>query len=207
MKALIISADNFEDSELLVPYYRLKEAGVEVTVASLSHGAIKGKHGYEVAIDKTLGEVIPDDYAILILPGGAAPALVRKEPKALEIARSFFARSKPVAAICHGPQILISAGLLQGRRATCYRSVADELKEAGALYEDREVVVDANLVTSRKPGRSPRVHARDHETARAVVCHSRRKRREKSYAAVQRNARLPSPAQEENASDRATSGR
>ena len=155
MKALIISADNFEDSELLVPYYRLKEAGVEVAVASLSRGAITGKHGYEVAVDKTLDEVNPDDYAILVLPGGKAPAAVRKEPKALEIARSFFTRSKPVAAICHGPQILISAGLLQGRRATCYKSVADELKEAGALYEDREVVVDANLVTSRQPADLP----------------------------------------------------
>ena len=150
MKALIISADNFEDSELLVPYYRLKEAGVEVTVASLSSGSIKGKHGYEVTVDKTLDEVNPDEYAILVLPGGAAPAAVRKEPKALEIAQSFFAHSKPVAAICHGPQILISAGLLQGRHATCYKSVADELKEAGALYEDREVVVDGNLVTSRQ---------------------------------------------------------
>ena len=155
MKALIISADNFEDSELLVPYYRLKESGVEVTVASLNRGNITGKHGYEVAVDKILHEVNPDDYAILILPGGAAPALVRKEPKAQDIARSFFARNKPVAAICHGPQILISAGLLQGRRATCYRSVADELKEAGALYEDREVVVDANLVTSRQPADLP----------------------------------------------------
>lgn len=151
MKALIISADNFEDSELLVPYYRLKEAGVEVTVVSLKHGAITGKQGYEVAMDKTFDEVNPDDYAILFLPGGKAPAVVRKEPKALEIARSFFAGSKPVAAICHGPQILISAGLLKGRRATCYLSVADELKEAGALYEDREVVVDGNLVTSRQP--------------------------------------------------------
>jgi protease I len=155
MKALIISADNFEDSELLVPYYRLQEAGIEVTVASLSRGAIKGKHGYEVAVTKSLDEINPDDYAILVLPGGAAPAAVRKAPKALEIARSFFARSKPVAAICHGPQTLISAGLLQGRRATCYRSVADELKGAGALYEDREVVVDANLVTSRQPADLP----------------------------------------------------
>jgi protease I len=155
MKALIISADNFEDSELLVPYYRLQEAGIDVTVASLSRGAIKGKHGYEVAVDKTLDEVNPDDYAILVLPGGKAPAVVRKEPKALEIARSFFARSKPVAAICHGPQILISAVLLRGRRATCYTSVADELKEAGALYENREVVVDANLVKSRQPADLP----------------------------------------------------
>jgi protease I len=155
MKALIISADNFEDSELLVPYYRLKEAGVEVTMASLSRGVIRGKHGYEVTVDKTLDEVKAEDYAILVLPGGAAPAVVRKEPKALEIAGSFFSLKKPVAAICHGPQILISADLLQGRRATCYKSVADELKGAGALYEDREVVVDGNLVTSRQPADLP----------------------------------------------------
>jgi protease I len=155
MKALILSADHFEDSELLVPYYRLKEEGVEVVVASLSRGIITGKHGYEVAVDKTLDEVNPDDYAILLLPGGAAPAVVREEPMALEIARNFFAGNKPVAAICHGPQILISAGLLKGRRATCYKAVADELKEAGALYEDREVVVDANLITSRQPADLP----------------------------------------------------
>lgn len=155
MKALIISADNFEDSELLVPYYRLKEAGVDVTVASLNRSVITGKHGYEVTVDITLDEVDPDNYAILVLPGGKAPASIRKEPRALGIARSFFARSKPVAAICHGPQILISAGLLRGRHATCYMSVADELKQAGALYEDREVVVDANLVTSRQPADLP----------------------------------------------------
>ena len=155
MKALIISADKFEDTELLVPYYRLKEVGVEVEVASMSRGTIKGKHGYEVIVDKTLDEVNPDNYTILVLPGGAAPALVRKEPKALDIVRSFFARNKPVAAICHGPQILISAGLLRGRRATCYKSVVDELKEAGALYEDTEVVVDGNLVTSRQPSDLP----------------------------------------------------
>jgi protease I len=155
MKALIISADKFEDTELLVPYYRLKEAAIDVEVASLSRGTIKGKHGYEVVVDKTVDDINPDDYEILVLPGGAAPALVRKEPKALDIARSFFARNKPVAAICHGPQILISAGLLKGRHATCYKSVVDELKEAGALYEDMDVVVDANLVTSRQPSDLP----------------------------------------------------
>lgn len=155
MKALIISADKFEDTELLVPYYRLKEADVEVEVASMKRGVIRGLHGYEVMVDKTLDEVKPDDYAILLLPGGRAPSLVRKERKALEIARHFFTQDKPVAAICHGPQILISAGLLQGRRATCYKSVADELIKAGAFYEDREVVVDGNLITSRIPADFP----------------------------------------------------
>ena len=97
-----------------------------------------------------------DDYAHNdVVDFGAAPKVVRQEPMALEIDRIFFAGNKPVAAICHGPQILISAGLLQGRRTTCYRSVADELKEAGALYEDRELVVDANLITSRQPADLP----------------------------------------------------
>jgi protease I len=155
MKALMISADNFEDLELLVPYYRLKEAGVKVDVASMKREAIKGKHNYDVAVDKTLEEVNPDDYDLLVLPGGKAPEKVRKEPKALDIARSFFKHNKPVAAICHGPQTLISAGLMKGKRATCYKSVAPELKEAGALYEDKEVVVDGNLVTSRQPSDLP----------------------------------------------------
>jgi len=155
MKSLIISADQFEDSELLVPYYRLLEEGIPVDVASLHRGAITGKHGYGVQADKALAEVKPESYALLVLPGGKAPAAIRKEPAALEICRSFFAHNKPVAAICHGPQILISAGLLTGRRATCYQSVADEMRQAGALYEDSEVVVDGNLITSRQPSDIP----------------------------------------------------
>ena len=152
---MILSADNFEDSELLVPYYRCKEAGMEVIVASPCHGNIKGKHGYEVTVNLSLDAVNPDEYAILILPGGKAPKALRDEPKAQEIARSFLSRNKPIAAICHGPQVLISTGLLKGRLATCYSSVAEELKEAGALYQDQEVVVDDNLVTSRKPADLP----------------------------------------------------
>ncbi|ABB32634.1 intracellular protease, PfpI family [Geobacter metallireducens RCH3] len=155
MKALIISVDQFEDSELLAPYYRLLEEGIPVDIASIHRGTITGKHGYEVQADKSLAEVNPEGYALLVLPGGKAPAAVRKEPAALEICRSFFAHNKPVAAICHGPQILISAGLLSGRRATCYQSVADEMRGAGALYEDSEVVVDGNLITSRQPSDIP----------------------------------------------------
>lgn len=155
MKALIISADNFEDSELLFPYYRLKEEGIEVDVASPAGGTIRGKHGYEVKADRELAEIDPDAYDLLILPGGKAPEAVRQESAALAICRRFFEKNKPVAAICHGPQTLISAGLLKGRRATCYRTVADEMKNAGALYEDSKVVVDGNLVTSRQPSDLP----------------------------------------------------
>lgn len=155
MKALIISADNFEDTELLVPYYRLKEEGLEVDIASLKKGKIKGKHGYEVEANKTLKGINPEDYDILILPGGKAPEKVRKEKEALEIAKYFFIKNKPVSAICHGPQTLISAGLLKGRHVTCYKSVAQELKESGAKYEDKEVVIDENLITSRQPSDLP----------------------------------------------------
>ena len=151
----MISADNFEDSELLVPYYRLKEEGIKVDIASLKKGKIKGKHGYEVDVDKTLKEVDPAEYDILVLPGGKAPETVRKERDAIDIAKHFFESNKPVSAICHGPQILITAGLLKGRHATCYRSVAPEMRDAGAVYEDKEVVVDGNLVTSRQPADLP----------------------------------------------------
>lgn len=155
MKILMISADNFEDTELLVPYYRLKEAGMTVHVAAMKSGRITGKHGYEVVVDRHLSEINGEGYDLLVLPGGKAPESVRKESRALDIARSFMEQNRPVAAICHGPQVLVSAGVLKGRRATCYSSVAEELKGAGALYEDSEVVVDRNLVTSREPGDLP----------------------------------------------------
>jgi len=155
MKALIISADQFEDTELLVPLYRFQETGIGVDVASLRKGDITGKRGYGATANKSLDEVKPDDYDILVLPGGKAPAEVRKQAKAIEIVKAFFRQNKPVAAICHGPQILVSAGLLKGRHATCYETVAPELKDAGALYEDSEVVVDGNLVTSRQPSDLP----------------------------------------------------
>jgi protease I len=155
MKTLIISADNFEDSELLVPYYRLKEEGIGVDIASMSTGRIKGKHGYEVEVDKTFEEVNPDEYDALILPGGKAPGSIRKQARALEIVRYFMDKNKPVSAICHGAQTIISAGRLGKRKATCYKTVAGEMREAGAHYEDREVVVDGNLVTSRQPSDLP----------------------------------------------------
>jgi len=155
MRALILSADNFEDTELLVPFYRFQEAGWSVDVASSRNYPIRGKHGYEVAVNKIFSEIDPGDYDLLLLPGGKAPAAIRNDPKVQEIAKFFFANQKPVGAICHGPQILISANLIRGHRATCYKEVATELREAGARYEDSEVVVDGRLVTSREPGDLP----------------------------------------------------
>lgn len=155
MRALIITADLFEDSELKVPYEMLEESGTIVDIASLNKGKVTGKHGYSVEATLSLAETDPDLYDILILPGGKAPSALREEPKALEIAQSFFDQNKLVAAICHGPQILISAGLMKGRRATGYKSIAKELKDAGVLYHDTEVVIDKNLITSRQPSDLP----------------------------------------------------
>jgi protease I len=151
MKALFLSADNFEDSELLVPYYRLLEAGYTVDVASNKRDMIRGKHGYEVKVTKQFSEINPGDYGVLVLPGGKAPAAIRDDKTVQDIARSFMSEGKPLAAICHGPQILISANLVRGKRCTCYKEVMTELREAGAQYEDTEVIVDGNLITSREP--------------------------------------------------------
>jgi protease I len=155
MRVLMISADDFEDTELLVPLYRLREARVDVDVASVERGSIKGKHGYRVEANRSVDEVTADDYDMLVLPGGKAPATLRKNGRVLELARRFFAQGKPVAAICHGPQILVSAGVLKGRTATAYKSVQPELEEAGANTQDEELVVDGNLITSRQPGDLP----------------------------------------------------
>jgi protease I len=113
-------------------------------------------------------DVDAGEYELLILPGGTAPAAIRDDHKVHEIVRHFVEHHKPVAAICHGPQILISAGVMKGRRATCYHSVVPELKRAGARYEDQAVVVDENLVTSREPADLPAFMRATLQTACAV---------------------------------------
>jgi protease I len=156
LKAVILTANAFEDMEVFVPYFRLLEEGVEVDIVAPGTGVIHGEHGYSVNVVKTIDEVDPDQYDLLVVPGGfpdGAPATVRKIKKAQDIAQSFFAANKPVAAICHGPWLLVSADVVKGRRLTSYwhDGVPEEIKAAGGIYEDHEVVVDGNLVTSRWP--------------------------------------------------------
>lgn len=158
LKALVLTADDVEDVELLCPMNRLLEAGVRVDVAAPRQGEVTGKHGYKIMANLSLDETPSADvagYAMLFLPGGQAPATLREIPRALEIAQAFAANGLPIAAICHGPQILISAGLVRGRRMTCYKTVADELKAAGADYQDSPLVVDGNFITSRQPDDIP----------------------------------------------------
>ncbi|WP_456434165.1 type 1 glutamine amidotransferase domain-containing protein [Thermosulfuriphilus sp.] len=155
MRVLILTANNFEDTELLCPMYRLIEAGYQVDIASLEWGEIVGKRGYRISANLAVDEVSPDGYRLLLIPGGKAPAALREDNQVLDLVRRFAEAGKPIAAICHGPQVLISAGLLKGRRATAYKTVAEELRSAGALYEDSPVVVDRNIITSRMPGDLP----------------------------------------------------
>jgi protease I len=159
-RALILTADKFEDMELFFPYFRLLEEGFEVDIAGPKKGKIEGEHGYGAEVAKTFDEVRPDEYDLLLIPGGSpegAPAVVRKNKRAQEIAKSFFEADKPVSSICHGPWTLASAGLVKGRHLTSYwhDGVPEDIKKAGGIYEDKEVVVDGNLVTSRSPGDLP----------------------------------------------------
>ena len=156
IKAVMLTADVFEDMEVYFPYFRLLEEGIATDIAGPVKGVIQGEHGYRLNVEKTFDEINPDDYGLLILPGGApdgAPTTVRKNPVAQKIAKAFMAAGKPVAAICHGPYTLISAGLVKGRKMTSFwgDGVPEELQKAGAHYEDKEVVVDRNLVSSRYP--------------------------------------------------------
>jgi protease I len=156
VRAVILTADKFEDLELVVPYFRLLDAGARVDVAAPTLDDIGGEHGYSVAPDLRIDDVDPDAYDLLIVPGGfpdGAPATVRAMPHAQAVARSFFAADKPVASICHGPWLLASADLVRGRRVTSYwqDGVPEDLSAAGGLWEDSAVVVDGNLVTSRWP--------------------------------------------------------
>lgn len=152
MKVLFLSANEFEDVELIYPLHRIKEEGHEVYIASFERGKITGKHGYTVEVQLAFDEVDPDEFDALVLPGGRAPERVRLNEKAVSIAKKMFEDGKPVATICHGPQILISAGVLKGRKGTSYAGIRDDMRNAGVEWVDEPVVVDGNWVSSRHPG-------------------------------------------------------
>ncbi len=155
MRILMITGDQAEDIEVLYPYYRLREEGFSVDVASIERRPIRGKVGYQINVDLSVKETDPSRYIGLVLPGGRAPERLRLDKDVLDIVRFFFSNDMPVAAICHGPQILISAGVIRGRRLTGYPGIRDDIANAGAVYVDEPVVVDGNLVTSRVPSDMP----------------------------------------------------
>ncbi|HJU15285.1 MAG TPA: type 1 glutamine amidotransferase domain-containing protein [Stellaceae bacterium] len=156
----ILATDGFEQSELTEPKKALLEAGATVAVVAPHSGRIQGmRHhdkGETVAVDRTLADAKPEDFDALMLPGGVAnPDALRVDPQAVAFVRSFFTAHKPVAAICHGPWTLIEADAVKGRTVTSWPSLKTDLKNAGAHWVDREVVVDDGLVTSRKPDDLP----------------------------------------------------
>jgi len=146
-----MTANGFEDTELLCPYYRLKEEDFQVDICAPEWCEVRGKHGYVISANLALSEVQAEAYQLLYIPGGKAPSELRLLPEALDLVRAFDRARKPIAAICHGPQVLVSAGILKNRKATCYHKIAMELKAAGVDYVDAEVVIDENVITSRKP--------------------------------------------------------
>jgi len=159
-KVAILVADGFEQVEMTEPRNALESAGAETVLISPSGDKVKGwQHthwGNEFAVDIPLPQAHSEDYDALLLPGGVMnPDHLRDEPAAVEFVKSFFEAGKPVAAICHGPWILVEAGVVRGRRMTSYSSIKTDLKNAGANWVDEEVVVDHGLVTSRKPDDIP----------------------------------------------------
>ncbi|MBR0945456.1 type 1 glutamine amidotransferase [Bradyrhizobium sp. WYCCWR 13023] len=156
-KIAILATNGFEQAELEVPQERLKQAGATVDVVSLAAGEIKGwdqkDWGRPVKVDKTLDEASAADYDAIVLPGGQInPDLLRVEPKALKFIKDIFDAKKVVAAVCHAPWLLIETGIARGRKMTSFRSIKTDVANAGAKWEDAEVVVDQGIITSRNPG-------------------------------------------------------
>lgn len=164
-KIAVLAADGYEQSELDRPVQALKDAGATVEIISLQPGKIRSMKDHEwadsVSVDKTVAEVKAGDYDGLVLPGGVInPDTLRADQQAVGFVKDFFRDSKPVAAICHGPQTLIDAEVVTGKRMTSYKAIAKDLKNAGAEWVDEEVVTDGNLTTSRTPDDLPAFNQR-----------------------------------------------
>lgn len=160
MTVAILATNNFEEAELLEPREALEHAGATVTVIAPKAGKIQGmKHdekSKEVAVDLTLDKANPDEYDAMLLPGGALNAdHLRVEPKAQDFVRSFERAGKPIAVICHGPWLLVSAGVVKGRKLAAYHTIQDDVRNAGGQWKDEEVVRDKNWVSSRQPSDIP----------------------------------------------------
>lgn len=152
----ILATDGFEESELKEPLERLRGADAEVRIVSLEPGAIRGESGGQwkdtVPVNHTIDEVSANDFDTLVIPGGLYnPDTLRANEKAVSFVRDMFNAKKPIAAICHGPWLLVEAGIARGRKLTSYPSIRTDITNAGGLWVDEEVVVDQALITSRSP--------------------------------------------------------
>jgi protease I len=152
---LLFTGPLYEDLELWYPKIRLDEAGMKTVVAGLTMDEVHGKHGYPCTPDVTVDELRAEDFDGLVIPGGFAPDKLRRSAKVLELTREIFEAGKLVAFICHAGWVPISARIVKGKRGTSVNAIKDDLVNAGMLWEDRSVVVDGNMVTSRNPGDLP----------------------------------------------------
>lgn len=164
-KIAVLAADGYEQSELEQPVEALKNAGATVEIVSLKSGEIKAMKDHEwsnsVKVDRTVSDAKVSDYDGLLLPGGVLnPDTVRGDENAVQFVKDFFAENKPVAAICHGPQTLIDAEVVEGKKMTSFKAISKDLQNAGANWVDEEVVTDGNLTTSRKPEDIPAFNTR-----------------------------------------------
>ena len=154
-RVAMVLAKNFEDVEATDPKAYLEGAGAEVTVIGIERGRIEGKKGAALQATATFEDVSPDDFAMLVIPGGGAPENLRIHDPAVEFTRRFVESGKAMAAICHGPQLLISANVLRGRTLTAVNKIRDDIVNAGGHYVDEPLVEDGNLITSRVPSDLP----------------------------------------------------
>ncbi|WP_428410240.1 type 1 glutamine amidotransferase domain-containing protein [Hyphococcus sp.] len=183
-KIAIVAADGFEESELFSPLEALKEEGAEIEIISIKSGEIAGfKHmerGKSIKVDKEIAHADINDYDGVVIPGGLFnPDALRRDEKVIAFVRGAFAKKLPVAAICHGPQVLITAEVVKGRKMTGFEAIQPDLKNAGAEVSDEEVIVDNGLVTSRKPDDLPAFNKKIIEE----FCEGKHKGQKKSIAA------------------------
>ncbi|MGQ9757025.1 MAG: type 1 glutamine amidotransferase domain-containing protein [Actinomycetota bacterium] len=154
-RVAVLVGRGFQDQEGTVPMDFLRREGAEVIAIGPETGKVRGLHGAVIEVDKTFGVVSPEDFDALIIPGGRSPAYLRKFPEARDFVARYAATGKPVAAICHGGQLLAAAGLVRGLTMTGYPKIKEEMEAAGARFVDREVVIDGNIITSRVPDDLP----------------------------------------------------
>ncbi len=154
-KVLILVEQDFQDMEAMYPYYRLKEAGFEVKVAGSGEKTYKGKYGYPIETDGNIKDFKAKDFDAVIIPGGWAPDYMRRNKAMVNFVKEMNEKNKIIAAICHAASLLVSANILKNKKLTCFMAVKDDVINAGGNYVDEEVVVDKNLITSRKPDDLP----------------------------------------------------
>ncbi|MFH1471073.1 MAG: type 1 glutamine amidotransferase domain-containing protein [Candidatus Micrarchaeota archaeon] len=154
-KVVVLVEEGYQDLEVWYPYLRLKEEGAQVFSVAPEKKTYQGKNGYPIEVDAGIREIRANNFDAIVIPGGWAPDKLRRNKQVVELVKKLFYDGKVVSSICHGGSLLVSAGVLKGKTATSFDAIKDDMIYAGADWVDKEVVVDGNLVTSRKPSDLP----------------------------------------------------